>query len=219
MTVTQTIRVHGYPFQVVSDQRLTEDPTRLLVEAMEVYNPKQIKILFQGRKGEPPLRILYTNDRVLWSTFLSFFDSRSLVNNPNVRGLYLNSSNTLLLERQFSPEAKAVIQHEVAHVLDDFAVTRYKNFTMVEYGTASKDYASVFQKRPYSDQSAEDFADAILYMQLRGGDKNDDGILTIFPHFQSIKTFLANYPHIPGVALEEQYNTGVWLPILRIGLW
>ena len=150
------------------------------------------------------------------------------------------------------------IFHEAAHALDDFAVTRYDNFTMLETGMASNEFPSSFASNgtcPLNHKLFHAFvqsskhhldeimADVIKFLIDPDGlnkaraffeehldeencsfvnktqSRSVDEFVNRDPFIQSVKAFLDNYPNIPGVSLEEQYNTGFWSPIIRVRLW
>lgn len=260
MTVLQVIRVHGYPFQVVSDQRIADPEKQCLVEAMAAFGPRPIRVLSEGKSGEPPLRIII-GEYDQWKFWTrSWVTRQGLPDRPKGPACYRVNSNELFLSSpRILQSWQMFVMHEMAHVLDDFAVTRFQNFSRIEEGLASIDY---FKKSfPFISEDVhyrnailiglqyyyggsfewkweEAFAATVAFLIDPQREKNlFETMVRVYqgkfqgkfqtttefefqnPFVQSVKTFLANYPHIPGVPLEEQYDTSVWLPILRIRLW
>lgn len=296
MTIGQTIWVHGHSFQVKSEQPLTEYQNNFLISAMEQFTQKQMEVLAVGKKGEPPLKI-YVVSRDQWSVIDAHPASYVTKSIDHMEGYYCIRSNLIMLDigkipshpafnadgkERSNENSKKYIQHELGHALDDFAVTRFANFTMYEDGTASTAYSDTFftegtgrKQLPliflgflaihygYHDNcNIELFAAANYYLidprrqekfgryveylrdnphllgfltgqqeecaeekciemgkQLRENPLSLSEFEQNNPFLQTMKTFFANYPQIPCVSLEEQYDTGFWLSILRIRLW
>lgn len=111
VTITETIHIRGYDFEVKSSGGLTEEQKGKIIDAFvpEIFNNKIIKALSKGHVGEPHLKfeIRSQRDQLLLPDFAN--------------GSYGTTSNTIFLPPTF---ATSTVQHELTHAVSDFASTR-----------------------------------------------------------------------------------------------
>ena len=259
MSFSINIHVRGYAFHVESDEKLTPYQTQLLEESLGDFDSDKLKLLSEGRKGEPPLKFIVA-DQERWNYMTRSIVERAIdffVKDSAADGEYRPILNQLFLQPawaipKWEPHFgrsiifRNKIKHEVAHALNDFAVTRYSNFTMVEGGGAVWNYADYFIAEQHSDQLSQFKYWLYYHYGFRGHDdkliEQEELVASTMaylsdpyrcellpvmlknfeehdPFIQSVAAYLKSYPTIPGVGLDKQYDAGVWLPILRIRLW
>lgn len=155
MTASQTIRVHGYPIEVIGDSILSTEENELLVEGLRSFEPRIIKILSEGRgEAEPPLKIE-----------IEKYDESKHKDKFGVKdaGLYRTSLNRMEIYLH-APEVsrqryKNIVTHEVGHAIDDFAVVSGVD-RRIENGSALNNFflRKFFQNDPHSfPRSFEEF--------------------------------------------------------------
>lgn len=111
MTVSQTIRVHGYPFKIVSDELLNGYQIKYLQDTFGGYNPQALKTLSEGSEGEPPLRTIVAKKK-RWDNLTDDLTTQlELLLKPirdSVRAMYRVARNEMFIDIDAIPERLGV---------------------------------------------------------------------------------------------------------------
>ena len=130
--LSQIIRAKGFRFDVQSEEPLTAEMKDLFVEALEEYPKGILRALSRGKKGEPPLKIIFAeNER--WPDFIPtpYFIITGF-NQAASAGSYNQFENMVFvapvgfLESLFGSNLRYTFQHEINHAIDDFGYTMFQ---------------------------------------------------------------------------------------------